>query len=101
MKYLIFPLVALGMGTAAMAQAPSTPPSPPSPPSSYPPCSKTVTDECTSSSGEMMHHAARPAAHHKAAHHKAAAHHKVAARHHRTAHAAKPAAEGTPAPIPS
>ena len=95
MKYLIFPLVALGMGTAAMAQAPSTPPS------SYPPCSKTVTDECTSASGETMHHAARPAAHHKAAHHKTAAHHKVAARHHRTAHAAKPAAEGTPAPKPS
>ena len=96
MKYLIFPLVALGMGTAAMAQAPS---SPPSPPSSYPPCSRSVTDECASSSGETMHHAARPAAHRKIAmHHKATAHHKVAARHHRMAHVAKPAAEGKPAP---
>jgi hypothetical protein len=59
MKYLLFPLVALGFATAAMAQ-------PPSPAKSYPPCSKTVTDECVGSS----HAAAKAPVHHgKMAHH--------------------------------
>ncbi|WP_242127075.1 hypothetical protein [Sphingobium sp. Sx8-8] len=76
MKILFIPLIALGFGTAAMAQAPD------STPKSYPPCSKSVTDECMSSS-----HAA------PMAHHKAAAHHhaKWASHHHGMAHAAKPA----------
>lgn len=82
MKYLIFPLVALGLsvglGTAAMGQ----PAAAPSAPKSYPPCSKSVTDECMSSSRGTMHHAAMRSAHHKMAHHhKMAAHHGMKAKH--------------------
>lgn len=57
MKYLLLPVIALGMGTAAFA-------------ADYPPCSKSVQDECTSTGAS---HAAMS---HKAAHqHHAALHH--------------------------
>ena len=99
MKYLIFPLVALGFGTAALAQPPSTA----SAPKSYPPCSKSVTDECMGSSHEGAHHAAmRPAAHSMASHHHkmAARHHKMAAHHrpHHMAHAARHGTKAKPEP---
>ncbi|AMK21887.1 MULTISPECIES: hypothetical protein [unclassified Sphingobium] len=91
MKYLIFPLVALGLGlgTGAMAQPA------PSAPKSYPPCSKSVTDECMGSSHDMMHHAAMRPSHRKISHHrKMAAHHRP---HHMT-HAAHHAMKARPAP---
>ncbi|WP_150290035.1 hypothetical protein [Sphingobium estronivorans] len=93
MKYLIFPLVALGLGTAAMAQPA------PSAPKSYPPCSKSVTDECMGSSHATMHHTAM---HHTAmrSHRKMATHHhKSAARHHKMA--AHHAMKAKPAPKPA
>lgn len=88
MKYLIFPLVTLGLGTAAMAQ-------PPSVPKSYPPCSKSVTDECMGSSREG-HHATMGPAHHKMAVHHArkAAHHRKMVAHHRARHMAHAAHHG-------
>jgi hypothetical protein len=86
MKYLIFPLVALGLGTAAMAQ-------PPAAPKSYPPCSKSVTDECMGSSGTAMRHGAMRPAHHRAM----AAHHRP----HHMAHAAHHAMKAKPEPKPS
>ena len=92
MKYLIFPLVALGWGTAALAQPA------PSAPKSYPPCSKSVTDECMGSSHGTGHHAAmRP--HHKMAAH----HHRMAARHrpHHMGHAAHHGMKARPEPKPS
>lgn len=93
MKYLIFPLVALGLGvglgTGAMAQPAS------SAPKSYPPCSKSVTDECMGSSHDKMHHAAmHPARHGPARHHRMAAHHRP---HHMT-HAIHHAMKTMPAP---
>ncbi|WP_176592117.1 hypothetical protein [Sphingobium sp. EM0848] len=85
MKYLIFPLVALGLGTAAMAQPA------PSAPKSYPPCSKSVTDECMGSSHAAMHHTAMRS------HHKMATHHRT----HHMAHAAHHGMKAKPEPKPS
>lgn len=72
MKTLFIPLIALGFGTAAMAQAPD------GTPKSYPSCSKSVTDECMGSAHAT--HAAKPVKH----------------RHH-VAHATKPAMKKTEA----
>lgn len=89
MKYLIFPLVALGLGTAAMAQ-------PPAAPKSYPPCSKSVTDECMGSSGTAMHHAMHHGAMRPAHHRKMAAHHRPHHMAHAAHHAMKPKPEHKP-----
>lgn len=73
MKYILVSLLALSVGTAAVAADLGT--SAASPPQKYPPCSRTVTDECTQ----------MPAAHHMA--HKTMKHH----RHHRAHRAHKSA----------
>lgn len=71
MKYLLVPLLALGVGTAAIAAAPGTDAAP----GSYPACSKTVKDECTES-GATTAKAVTGAKHaRKSAHH----HHRPAA----------------------
>lgn len=63
MRFILVPFIALGFGTAAMA-ADAT---------AYPPCSKTVQDECTSASSAKHHMAVtKTAAHHHMTHHKAA-----------------------------
>ncbi|MFT3964325.1 MAG: hypothetical protein QM690_00400 [Sphingobium sp.] len=61
MKYLLVPFIALGIGSAAFAATGTT---------SYPPCSKSVQDECISAA-PAKHAAAKPAkahVHHAAAH---------------------------------
>lgn len=73
MKYILASLLALSVGTAAVAADSSS--SATSPSRNYPPCSKSVTDECTQ----------MPAAHHMT--HKTMKHH----RHHRAHRAHKPA----------
>lgn len=63
MKYLLIPLAALGVGTAALAQdAPAA-----KAPDSYPLCSSTVTDECMNPS-QAPHHATAKG--HATAHHR-------------------------------
>lgn len=66
MKYLLIPLLALGVSSAAFATAES----PPAPSAAYPACSKTVTDECTQTAAKPAHHASGKAMHHRA-HHRA------------------------------
>ena len=69
MKYLLVSLLALGVGTAAVAGSASNNASAASPPDKYPVCSKTVTDECVQKQGASTHHmAARTMKHHRAHH---------------------------------
>ena len=72
MKYLLVPLLALGVGTAAIAAAPDAAPAP----GTYPACSSTVKDECTEAGPARA--AAAGAKHaHKSAHRR---HHATAAK---------------------
>jgi hypothetical protein len=69
MKYLLIPIAALSIGTAALAQSPA-------PEKSYPPCSKSVKDECISSAGlpgKATAAKSKKAAHHARHHHHAKA----------------------------
>ncbi|HWJ70462.1 MAG TPA: hypothetical protein VNS79_10495 [Sphingobium sp.] len=69
MKYLFVSLLALSVGTAAVAQGASNS-SAASPPAKYPRCSKTVTDECIQAQPASTHHAAaKTMKHHRAHHH--------------------------------
>jgi len=74
MKYLVAPIIVLGVGTAALAQAAPLPAAKAS--GSYPPCSRTVTDQCVNPSqaphraaahkGQVTHHATHRSAKHEA-----------------------------------
>jgi hypothetical protein len=77
MKYLIVPVLALGLATAAGAATGS----PATVAGAVPACSKTVTDNC-------MEHSAKPARVAKPAHHARRAHHAGKAA---MTHTAKPA----------
>ncbi|HEX7854287.1 MAG TPA: hypothetical protein VF503_11380 [Sphingobium sp.] len=57
MKYLLIPFIALGISSAAYA-------------TTYPPCSKTVRDECMNTGSHHMK-SSKAHMHHKAAHHSA------------------------------
>lgn len=63
MKYLLIPIAALSIGTAALAQSPA-------PEKSYPPCSQTVKDECISTAGLPHKAKAAKATHHARHHHR-------------------------------
>lgn len=73
MKYLLVSLLALSVGTAAVAADSST--SAASPSQKYPPCSKSVTDECTQVPG--AHQMAKTMKHHR--HHRTHRAHKAPA----------------------
>lgn len=72
MKYLLVPLLALGVGTAAIAASPDARAAS----GGYPACSKSVTDECTEAARPAK--AVTGAKHaHKSAHHR---HHRTSAK---------------------